>query len=104
MNDEIAQRFWRKQATLVTLRRNFACWLEAFLPALLGSTVVFACALLILRKMDANPRGAWIGYGVFLLISALVGLIAARRRFFVIADALVRLEASLHLHNRLTAA
>jgi hypothetical protein len=105
MNEaEKARRFWRRRALTVVLRRNLAGWLEVFLPALLGCTVAFAGALLILRKSETNTRVAWIIYGTGLIFLALGSLWRAWPRFFSLCDALVRLEVSLHLHNRLTAA
>lgn len=104
MNPSEAHRFWQKKARFVLLRQNLGCWLEAFLPALLVSTFLFASTLLILRKMDARTTGAWFGYGAALFTAAVIGFMISRRKFFTKADALVRLEAALHLHNRLTAA
>lgn len=96
--------YWRQQAQRTARRHNFACALAEFLPWGLGWSVVFACLVLIARENNMAGPELWIGYAVGLLAGAEIALRRARRRFFGVAESVVRLEWRLRLHNRLSAA
>ncbi len=75
------------------------------MPWCLGVSAVFACALLVTRQQGAGRQGPWIIYGIALLgCAGTAAWLAHRKRFFTVADAMVRLETHLGLHNRLSAA
>ncbi len=97
--------FWRRQAALTAWRHNASRALAEFLPLGLGVSIVFACALLVVRQHGgAGLRWCWFAYGAGLLAAGLVAVWRSRRDFFNLGDALVRLEWHLGLHNRLSAA
>ena len=98
------ERFWRRRAALTAFRHNLGSVLDAFLVLGGGLSVLFACTLLILRRNDADAPAAWVWYGAGLLVCAVAAWAGKRRGFFGAADARVRLESHLRLHNRLTAA
>ena len=104
-DDNGAANFWRRRARRTAGRHNFGCVLADFLPAALVASAVFACALLVVRQHGSAGWGPWIVYGASLALCAgVAGWRVARRGFFTVADALVRLEWHLGLHNRLSAA
>jgi len=98
------EQFWRRRAHLTAVRHNCGWWLGSFLPAAIGLSIAFSGVLLFLRKNGGLPAGVWLWYAGFLLAAAIVALLRARGRFFTTTDGLVRLDVSLGLHNRLTAA
>ena len=100
-----ATTFWRRRARQTALRHNFGRVLGAFLPAGLGVSAVFACALLVIRQHAGLEWVGWSLYGasLFACIAASIWY-AGRGGFYSTADALVRLEWHLGLHNRLSAA
>ncbi len=98
------ERFWRRQARRTAIRHNLGWWLGAFLPAAIAVSVVFAGVLLFLRKSGTVPSDVWLWYAGSLGGAAGFALLRARRRFFSVADGMVRLDVHLGLHNRLTAA
>ena len=96
--------FWRRRARRTALRYNLGCLLGHFLPASLGLSALFACALLIVRERGPIGAGVWTAYGVGLLACLLFAWARARRGFFTLPDALARLDWQMGLHNRLSAA
>ncbi len=97
--------FWRRRARWTALRHNFGRVLGRFLPVVLAMSALFACALLVGRQHGNVGRAWWIVYGAALLVGAGWALWhAGRCGFFTVADARVRLESHLGLHNRLSAA
>ena len=97
--------FWRRRARWTALRHNFGYVLGGFLPGSLAVSAAFACALLVARQHGAVSEALWITYGLSLLVCAgFAAWLVSRRGFFTIANALVRLEWHLGLHNRLSAA
>ncbi len=102
--DDSGERFWQRRARLTALRRNFAAWLSAFLPAALVTSALGAAALLILRQRDTALTAFWPIVAAAFLAAAISAFLRARRDFFTPTDALLRLDVALHLHNRLTAA
>ena len=100
-----AAHFWRRRARRTVWRYHFGRVLGDFLPAALVASAVFACALLVIRHHGAADYGSWVAYGATLVACAGFAVWrAGRRGFFTTADALVRLEWHLGLHNRLSAA
>ena len=100
-----AASFWRRRARRTAWRYNSGRALGHFLPAALVASAVFACVLLAVREHGAAGRGPWIGYGASLLVCAgFAAWRAGRGGLFTAADAAVRLEWHLGLHNRLSAA
>lgn len=96
--------FWLRRARLEALRFNAGWWLQMFLPWVVGLGLAAALGILALRSADREP--AW-------MLPALAGLACAglaasfflsRKKFLTREEALVRLDADLRLHNRLTAA
>ncbi len=94
--------FWHRRARLTALRHNLGGALDEFLPLCLGWSAVFACVTLVARQNGFPLCGPRIWPG--LLVCAAVAVWRARRRFFTVGDAMVRLEWALGLHNRLSAA
>lgn len=103
MNGENSS-FWLGRARREAWRFNSGWWLQKFLPWIIADGVLGAVAVLAIRSADQDLRWA----GAIVLAIALLGLLVsafqARRKFLFPADALARLDADLHLHNRLTSA
>ena len=83
---------------------NFAWWLKYFLPALFACSIIGAGALLYIRKAEVPTLYFWIAFALVVLLSALISVRLARKKFFSLDDALVRLELHYSLDSRLTAA
>ncbi|MEI8235530.1 MAG: hypothetical protein WCH57_12730 [Verrucomicrobiota bacterium] len=98
------EKFWLRQGGRVALHVNCARWLESAAPAFALGCFATGCALLVAR------REAWSLGPVGALAGLAAGFIAAfawrrtRKMWFSRADGLVRLEAVLGLHNRLSSA
>ena len=88
----------------VAFRHNLGSVLGGFLPLGVALSIACACALLILRRHGGVPRAAWTLYAVGGALCLLAAGWRARRTFFTLADARVRLDWHGRLHNRLTAA
>ena len=91
---------------MVCLKHNAAVWLACWLPVVLASAVAATCAILVLRRMGAGLGIVWTGLAAAAAIGALaaMGIGLRKQKFFTRSDALVRLDAILGLHNRLTSA
>ena len=100
----LREKFWQRRAARTALQHNLGSLLRAFLPLGVAASIAFACAVLILRRHGGVPAPAWIVYAGGLLLCLLAAGWRARRGFFTVADARVRLDWHLGLHNRLTAA
>lgn len=96
--------FWYRQAKRVQRKVNCSWWLQCFCPVLLGTSLAAAVCLLIERYFYAHSRYGWIGFGIAMLIAMWSCLWWAKPRFYTRRDGLVYLEATLRLHNRLSAA
>lgn len=99
-----AAHAWRRKARRTACRVNFGWWLHALLPIALGLSLVAAVALLIARanRVDLVLIGPWLAAAA--VCACVAAAWRARRRFYRVADALVRIEAENRMHNRLTAA
>lgn len=96
--------FWLQRARREAWRFNFGWWLQKFLPWVIGLGLVGSVGVLLLRSTEQKPE--WAGWAVLIagLVGVVVSLISARKKFLTTTEALVRLDADLHLRNRLTAA
>jgi hypothetical protein len=56
------------------------------------------------RYVYAHSRYGWIGFGTAIVIAMAICLWWAKPRFYSQRDGLVHLDATLRLHNRLSAA
>lgn len=102
--DDHNRRFWLARARREGVRFNFGWWLQFFLPWVFAIGLGGAAVLLALRT--ASLPAIWVlpAVGAVLLIGAVVAFFQARGRFLSSRDTLVRLDADLHLYNRLTVA
>ena len=98
------ETFWRRQAARTALLHNVGSVLSAFLPLGVALSLAFACAVLILRRHGGVPLLAWTLFAGGLMAGLLAAGWWTRKGFFTVADARVRLDWHLGLHNRLTAA
>ena len=98
------QQFWLNRARRVAARVNEARLLEFALPAIAACCVIGGCALLLVRRNGWNTTAVFQGIGIAALGCLLAGWLRARRKRFTLEDGLVRLDARLRLHNRLTSA
>ena len=99
-------RFWIERANAVRLKLNLGWWTACSGQMfVLGGIVLFA-ALFYLRSVGWQLL-AWQGLAVVMggivTVSA-IGWATARRHFCTNEQAMVRLEAKLHLHNALSTA
>ncbi len=101
---ESPEPFWNRKAILTALRHNLAVWLAALLPAAIFTSALAACALLFFRQSGPIPPAFWPAVAAAFLLAAAYAFARTRRDFFTKTDALLRLDVSLSLHNRLTAA
>ncbi len=92
------------RARRVCLEHNAAIWLAGWLPVCLVAAIAATIAILFLRRQDARLEPVWISLAAGLAAGALGSAWVRRREFFKVSDGLVRLEATLRLNNRLTAA
>jgi hypothetical protein len=98
------RRFWMRAAWRTAARLNLAAWLEKFLPVGLAVAGLFSVTLLALRRGGIAQDGVWLFFYGMLGAAALLAVALARRKFFTREAALVRLDAVLLLHNRLSSA
>lgn len=107
MNDQAAlSARWHALARRTARKVNLGWWLERSSPVLiLGSLFAFPAILwLRSRGWEAELRQSW-PWGIAGLLALLLGSVfLARRHFISAAEALVRLESQLHLHNALSVA
>ncbi|HWB59463.1 MAG TPA: hypothetical protein VG733_08225 [Chthoniobacteraceae bacterium] len=101
---EPPQIYWRNKARMVAWRWNVAAWLHLFLRFLLGASLVMMCALLMVRRSEGRVDIAWWVFEGSVLSGAVACIFLARKKFCTGREALVRLDATLRLNNRLTAA
>jgi hypothetical protein len=100
------ERFWRRQARRVAARVNLGSWLHAWLPWQAGLTVAAGLLLLAVRRSGGSPPPlfVWSAWIVSTIAAGTIAYLRTRARFDSPRDALVRIEARLRLHNRLSAA
>ena len=96
--------FWSRQARWTAWRHNTGWWLGAFLPFAIAGSILFSGTLLVVRQSGAERPGVWLWFAGALSVAAGFGFLRARSHFFSVREGLTRLDLSLGLHNRLTAA
>ena len=98
--------YWLSQARGVSRRVNLAWWLETLGAPLIILSLAGAVTLLILRNRmpELPPSTVGIAAAGAVVAVALACWLAALRRFEKPALSLVRLEATMGLHNALSAA
>jgi hypothetical protein len=101
MND---RDFWVGAARRLAIRRNVASWMEQFLPAAMGLTVLAAVVLLALRVSGVATQWLWPCWAVALGLAGAICAGLAWRGAFTVAEALARLDEVGRFHNRLTCA
>ena len=104
-DDSSAAAFWQRATRRLARQINLGWWLSSWLPlaAMIGLTGMVVMLYARWRSAEAAP---WV-WGSITLAFAAAGVAAwwrTRRHFETQATARVRLEESLSLHARLTAA
>jgi hypothetical protein len=96
---------WEAAAGRLARRVNLGWWLQQWMPWTLGLALLGAAAVLVLRSLGwTDLQMAWWGLCAGCLAAAMGALLWARGRAETVAAARVRLEESLGLHARLSAA
>lgn len=95
---------WRRRAWALAARINLGRLLATWTPAALLSSLAAAVALLALRRIGGDVAPVWLGLAAVVVVTLAIAALRARRRGESLADAFVRLDVALGLHNRLTAA
>lgn len=98
------ETFWLKKAGRVALRVNGARWLETAAPAFALLCFAAGCALLLARREGWALPPVAAGTAVASAAAAIYAWRQTKRRWFSRRDGLVRLDAVLGLHNRLSSA
>jgi hypothetical protein len=103
---ETNRDFWLTQARRVARRVNLAWWLETLSAPLLIAAILGAAAILAVRNRlpEISPIHFAAAIAVGVLLLAITCWLIAARRFEKPARSLVRLEATMQLHNALSAA
>lgn len=96
--------FWLYRARLLALAVNAVSLWQRLLPAWVTLNLILAAALLILRQSGAAPAALIKTYWWAIFACALFAAWQTCRRPYTQADALLRIETALKLHNRLTCA
>lgn len=107
MNEQITRAAaWRKLACRTARKVNLAWCVQIAGPALvIAGAAGFAGILWSRSRAGAIAPASVIPWVIAALIGVLgVSFLLARRRFLSVADAMVRLESELRLHNALSAA
>lgn len=95
---------WRRVARRFARRYNRARWLAVTIPAFAAVNLAFGLAAVLFRAARWPGSVLGIAYAVALTLLAAAGWILMRRNRFTPAEAMVRLDAVLRLHNRLSSA
>ena len=98
------QAFWLQRASREALRFNLGWWLQLFLPWVFGLGILSSVGILALRTANQGIWGLAIAAALAAFAGTLSALFVARGRFLSQSEALVRLDADLGLHNRLSSA
>ncbi len=103
--DSSAAAFWQRATRRLARQINFGWWLSSWLPlaAMIGLTGMVVMLYARWRSAEAAPW-VWSGIAVAFAAAGVAAWWWSRRHFETPATAQVRLEASLGLHARLTAA
>jgi len=97
---------WLLRARHVSRQVNFGWWLEFLAAPLLIAAIIGAVVLIVLRQQLPELSGWALGGATAggLALLALISWLRASRRFESPEQSLVRLEATMRLRNRLSAA
>jgi hypothetical protein len=98
------ESFWLRRAQREAWRFNTGWWLEMFLPWIVGLGIAASVGILALRSANLEPVRLGIPVAVIILAGIATSWFLARRKFLSRNEALTRLDADLHLRNRLTSA
>jgi hypothetical protein len=98
------QAFWLQRARREALRFNLGWWLQLFLPWVFGLGIISSVGILALRTANQGIWGLAIAAALTAFAGMLSALLVARGKFLSPSEALVRLDADLRLHNRLSSA
>lgn len=100
------RKYWKDQSSALSRRINFGWFLQTLSAPLLVVSALGAVATLILRREFSEIPLAVIGISLAtcLVITAVVALVLAARRFEKPEQTLVRIEAYAGLHSALSAA
>lgn len=98
------QAFWLGRARREAFRFNLGWWLQLFLPWLFGLGLLGSVGMLVLRTANQGVLGLAITTLGFATAGMVLAFLFARKRFLSPSEALVRLDADLSLHNRLSSA
>lgn len=104
--DGTNRKFWQDQSIALSRRINIGWFLQVLSAPLLIVSALGAVTTLILRRefSDIPLAAIAISVAACLLITAIVALVLAARRFEKPEQTLVRIEASAGLHSALSAA
>lgn len=102
---DLPQR-WRRLARRTVWKVNLGWWAERTTPLLIALGVIGFAIIFWLRSrgMQLGMADCWPWLAGCMAGALVVGGLLARRHFIGTAQALVRLESQLHLHNALTVA
>jgi hypothetical protein len=99
-----AGRFWQSAAARLAREINLGWWLAGWLPWAVATGLVGTVAMLAARYRGLHPGWIWAAVVAVLAAAAVAAWWRGRSRFETPASARVRLEESLGLKARLTAA
>lgn len=105
MPPEQSAQYWQAAIRGLARRVNLGWWLDRWTGWLLGTALVGAVAILAVRWSPMVPlRWAWIGIATALVLGAFLAWYLGRHQYEARAASRVRLEDSLGLKSRLSAA
>jgi hypothetical protein len=105
MSSEKPGNFWQSASRSLARRINLGWWLEGWTGWLMGIGLLGSVALLIFRWMPVIDLGwIWVAITAQALLGAVIAWMQVRRRFETAETARVRLEDSLGMKTRLSAA
>ena len=97
-------KYWLRQGGRVAAQVNSARWLEFAAPAIAAWGFAAGCMLLITRRAGWNALPVSFVTGAAMVLIAGFAFRRMRQNWFTREDGLVRLDAVLGLHNRLSSA
>ncbi|MFU8892373.1 MAG: hypothetical protein ACNA8L_01985 [Luteolibacter sp.] len=100
------ETWWRTQARKTAWRINLAWWLDRLAAPTIITSALASVAILVWRNHGGDAISTTAAAAILALAGALAAAcwLVARRRFESPAQSLVRIEASLGLHNALSTA